>query len=131
MSQFSLFGESALTSADPPSVSLSNSRKQSTKAERIASAKSVVVQTEPKLQSVSTPALAPAPIATPDDQPARWGHCRFCGWAIAIPGLDHSLCSNPTRTCGLSDWVADLKWLADNPEKSEKSGQKSGKGGRK
>lgn len=42
--------------------------------------------------------------------PAKWGRCRVCGSAIAIPGNDASLCSNPTRACGSSGWVTNPNW---------------------
>lgn len=115
MSQLSFLGESAPIQPDSPSKKLRLQQPQAATApKRIASANQTKV-TQPKGQP--EPAL-PEP-APPDLKPAPYGLCRVCGRAIALPGLDASLCSNSARTCGSSGWVVDPVWLAVNSPRSQ------------
>ena len=86
------------------------------KAQSKTKTKSNSRSSQPKLSNSS--AAAPKRIAPPasqvqvepqlnklEEKPAPYGLCRVCSSAIVIPGLDASLCSNPSRTCGSSRWV--------------------------
>lgn len=111
MSQISLFGASEDSTSSKPDPKPAFARKQSkTAAKRLASSAVQKVEIQPKI----------APFVEPN--PALYGLCRICNRPIAIPGLDASLCSNPSRTCGSGGWVVDSEWLAATPSHSSKGG---------
>jgi hypothetical protein len=63
--------------------------------------------------SQAEPAPPDGPLAQPIDLKQSkakldQGNCRVCGRPIQIIGLDASLCSNPSRSCGSGGWVFDL-----------------------
>ncbi len=114
MSQIPLIRDLAPTIPKPETVPKSKNKSNSNQKQAASKASSRNrIGSKPHQEAESQPEAA---LATAQK---LCECCRICGFPIAIPGLDASLCSNPAKTCGSNGWVVDPVWLATNPHRNK------------